>query len=1017
MALRLVRRAAGPLIAVALPLCIALLLSRSVSLRAADPPVRFYELMAGANGDSRIQFIEIAAASVRGTCWGPQVAPGTPGADSDDSLCYAGGDNETRSRNALVFFDRLGRETGRYKFPENPPGGGAIAGSRRNPGGASSGIAVFRSSSSSPNVVLVATEAFAQLPGAPAPHFVMPPLLNAIAGKVCFVGNTDENPNATPMNVCISYGPFEGDTEGGGAPAPALPLIDTVSLQRNGAGFSLSAAPTPATQSGGAFKMPVASQVAQGQTLFMQETFDGNGRTCGGCHPTADNGRLTPADIQRRFGDVGETFDSLFLSETSASGFDFGLNLLTIASRPTPSSGTDFLNASGGDLRGIVTSTNGARAKVLARKSATVYLVYAGISPPLSGTITDGFGNQAVVMSVSRGNLEGLELPRLMRTSRSAAFPQGRALILENIDGFDRPAVFRKSPHILNLSRTGPFGFNGAQADLQVFTLDAVRQHFPRTLARATEGPDPDFRMPTPDELSAMDAFQRAQEFPTGNDPNKFNLDRFVTTPAQQRGRNVFFGVGRCSFCHGGTVLATTTVNILGKGIGVNASFNTGVAAQGINAPNVDNLPCEPVGACNTREFSVPSLMNIRNLGPFFHDNSAATLRDAILFYSSAQFAQSPAGRNIGIIVLSTPSTDDLIAFLEAVSVPGGATLTSDGRSAATPPASPQPPSVRPAPSISRAVRSVTVRSADAVQFTATTVVHGLSDVTDIAIAPDGRVFMAERTGNIRLVREGQLLSAPVLSVPDFDARDGRGALTIAVDPEFSHTRLLYALYTASTGFQLARFRVRGDVAADRAVLIDRLGVPAPEPGAALRFGPDGALYVAVDDGGEARDAGNLGSFRGKVLRMNPDATTPRDQMGGSPVYAIDVNQPRALDWDAGGNLWVLEPRRVSAFVRNGDGSTRGVLSARVSLTDDVHAGMIVYPNTAIAELRGNLLVGAADGRGLLRLRPRSDGGPVLREGLFQGLIDGVRALASTEQGVVYVATADALIRVSTPSR
>ena len=1011
MALRLVRRAGGPLLAVALTVCLAFLFSRSVNLRAADPPVRFQELMAGANGDSRIQFIEIATSSARGACWGPQVAPGTPGADSDDSLCYSGGPNETRSRNALVFFDRLGRETGRYKFPENPLGGTTIAGSRRNPGGGSSGTAALRSSSNPPNVVLIATEAFAQLPGAPAPHVVMPPLLNAIAGKVCFVGNTDENPNATPMNVCVSYGAFEGDTEGDGAPSPTLPLIDTVSLQRNGAGFSLSAAPTPA----GAFKIPVASRVAQGQTLFMQETFDGNGRTCGGCHPTGDSGRLTPAEIQRRFGDIGQTFDSLFLSETSASGFDFGLNLLTVASRPAHSSGTDFLNASGGDLRGIVTSANGARARVLTRKSATVYLVYAGMSPQLTGTITDEFGNQGVVVGISRGNLEGLELPRLMRTSRSAAFPQGRALILENIDGFDRPAVFRKSPHILNLSRTGPFGFNGAQADLQVFTLDAVRQHFPRTLARATDGPDPDFRMPTADELSAMDAFQRAQEFPTGNDPNKFNLDRFVTTPAQQRGRNVFFGVGRCSFCHGGTVLATTTVSILGKGVGVNASFNTGVASQGINAAGVDNLPCEPAGACNTREFSVPSLMNINNLGPFFHDNSAATLRDAILFYSSAQFAQSPAGRNIGIIVLSTPSMDDLIAFLEGISAPGDATLRSDARTSAASPPRSQPPSTRPAPSISRATRSVTVRSVDDIQFTATTVVHGLSGVSDIAVAPDGRVFIAEQTGTIRLVRDGQLQATPVLSIPDFDARGGSGALTIALDPDFSNSPLLYAFYTASTGFQLARFRLRGDVAGDRAVLLDRLGPPAPQPGAALRFGPDGALYVAVDDGGEARDAGNLGSFRGKVLRMNADATTPRDQMSGSPVYAIEVNQPRALDWDAGGNLWVLEPHQVSAFSSTGDGPKRGTLSARLPLPEGVRAdGLVVCRDASVPALQDNVLVGSGNGRGLLRLRPSSDRrrGPVQREWLFQGLVDGVKALASLKRGVVYVATADALVRI-----
>src|SRR6185369_11418501 len=99
------------------------------------------------------------------------------------------------------------------------------------------------------------------------------------------------------------------------------------------------------------------------------------------------------------------------------------------------------------------------------------------------------------------------------------AFPQGRGLILENIDGFANPAVFRKSPHLLNLSRTAPFGFNGDVPDLQTFSMQAVKQHFPRTQARSSGGSNPDFRLPSQDELAALEAFMLSQEFPAGNDP------------------------------------------------------------------------------------------------------------------------------------------------------------------------------------------------------------------------------------------------------------------------------------------------------------------------------------------------------------------------------------------------------------------------------------------------------------------------------------------------------------------
>jgi hypothetical protein len=52
-----------------------------IPLRAADPLIRFQELMAGANGDSRVQFITFVVDGNRAKCWGPQVAPNTPGAD------------------------------------------------------------------------------------------------------------------------------------------------------------------------------------------------------------------------------------------------------------------------------------------------------------------------------------------------------------------------------------------------------------------------------------------------------------------------------------------------------------------------------------------------------------------------------------------------------------------------------------------------------------------------------------------------------------------------------------------------------------------------------------------------------------------------------------------------------------------------------------------------------------------------------------------------------------------------
>src|SRR5207248_8629027 len=85
---------------------------------------------------------------------------------------------ETQSRVMLVFFDAAGRETGKFKFPHSVP--------------------------ADANPQLIATQDFANLPGAPTPDFIMPPLLNPISGKVCFTNNP-LNINAFPRTDCVSY--------------------------------------------------------------------------------------------------------------------------------------------------------------------------------------------------------------------------------------------------------------------------------------------------------------------------------------------------------------------------------------------------------------------------------------------------------------------------------------------------------------------------------------------------------------------------------------------------------------------------------------------------------------------------------------------------------------------------------------------------------------------------------------------------------------------------------------------
>jgi len=322
---------------------------------------------------------------------------------------------------------------------------------------------------------------------------------------------------------------------------------------------------------------------------------------------------------------------------------------------------------------------------------------------------------------------------------------------------------------------------------------------------------------------------------------------------------------------------------------------------------------------------------------------------------------------------------------------------------------------VSPAAGIAAAGQVTTL---DGVRLRVEVAAGGLVDPTDLAFAPDGRLFIAERDGRILVFRDDRLLPVPAATLADVDAGRG-GLLAIAVDPDYSRTRHLFAVYTAASGFRLARFRAVADTLGDRAIVLDAIESSPVAPAASLRFGPDAKLYLGVDDGGEAARAGDLGSFSGKVLRLNPDGSTPVDQAGGSPVYALDVNTPRGLDWDPGSHtLWVVAagaPDRLQAVVLAAPDSRRGTTVARYALPAGTGpSGLAFYRGDRLPSFRGNLLVAADRGRAILRLQldPTNPQTIVSTERLLRDALGGIRAIGVSPDGTLYLCTADALVRL-----
>ena len=99
--------------------------------------------------------------------------------------------------------------------------------------------------------------------------------------------------------------------------------------------------------------------------------------------------------------------------------------------------------------------------------------------------------------------------------------------------------------------------------------------------------------------------------------------------------------------------------------------------------------------------------------------------------------------------------------------------------------------------------------------FTDSLVAAGLTNPTAMAFAPDGRIFVCEQGGTLRVIKNGVLLAAPFLTVT-VDSSGERGLLGVAFDPNFISNQLVYIYYTATTPTvhnRLSRFTAAGDVA------------------------------------------------------------------------------------------------------------------------------------------------------------------------------------------------------------
>lgn len=343
-----------------------------------------------------------------------------------------------------------------------------------------------------------------------------------------------------------------------------------------------------------------------------------------------------------------------------------------------------------------------------------------------------------------------------------------------------------------------------------------------------------------------------------------------------------------------------------------------------------------------------------------------------------------------------------------------------------------------------------------------TEVVTGdLSHPWAIAWLPDGAALVTERSGRLRLIRDGELDPRPIAGLPPVLAHGQGGLLDVSLHPDFSQNQLVY--FTLAIGTPeanrtaLARGRLDGHALQDTEVIFENADAKSGGAhfGSRMVWLPDKTLLMSVGDGGNPptsfegenirNQAQNPGTHFGAVLRLNDDGTPPADnpfvgQPGARPeIWTIGHRNIQGMTRDPlSGRIWANEhgsrggdelnvieggnnygwPEVTYSYEYWGprisdETSRQGIVDPKLVWTPSIApSGLTLYAGDVYPEWQGNLFSGALKFQQIRRIV--LDGTEVIGEDKLT-IKQRVRDVRQGPDGYLYVLTDEdegALLRI-----
>lgn len=363
---------------------------------------------------------------------------------------------------------------------------------------------------------------------------------------------------------------------------------------------------------------------------------------------------------------------------------------------------------------------------------------------------------------------------------------------------------------------------------------------------------------------------------------------------------------------------------------------------------------------------------------------------------------------------------------------------------------SPQPNTATPSQEVSAKPTATAI--AQAVSVRPVTVLEGLEHPWSMVWLPDGSQLITERAGRLRLVRNSKLDPTPISGVPQVFAEGQGGLMEVAIHPNFAQNRLVYLTYSAGTAnanrTRLARATFDGKSLQNVQVIfeVSQAKSGSQHFGSRILWLPDRTMLLAIGDGGNPpvsldgdlirKQAQNLRSRLGKIVRLNDDGTTPRDnpfvnQPNADPtIWSYGHRNIQGLAYDSinqriwstehgargGDELNLEQPGKnygwpLVTYSKEYFGPEITQERSRPGMVDPVTvwtpaiapSGLAVYTSDRIPQWKGNLFAGGLVSQDVRRLEADATGKIIRQQSIRIG--QRVRDVRQSPDGFLYVLT------------